>query len=216
MFCRKWWEVLCRISILKKLWKLYGKHVIQSTWAPVKAYLFLEHLSGLQARFWFWETCWFMSVQTAIICIKYAFIIIPISRDWLFMFRREQSHISSYIEILNLGSCRNRNIFNIHLLQIYNFCLFFAVAKKIKFVLELNMFPQQHMVLLVIKSKATWQEAIFLFIPKVSKLVNWQNLYYKRVILTVQCLIFKMLTHGHLGHSSTHIHVEAFRYGWKK
>ena len=65
------------------------------------------------------------------------------------MFRREQSNIISYIEILNLGSCRNRNIFHINLLQIYNFCLFFVVAKKIIFVLELNMFPQEHMVLLV-------------------------------------------------------------------
>ena len=26
---------------------MYGRHVIQPTWAPVKAYLFLEHLSGL-------------------------------------------------------------------------------------------------------------------------------------------------------------------------
>ena len=143
------------------------------------------------------------------------FIIIPISRDWLFMFRREQSHIISYIEILNLGSCRNRNIFHINLLQIYNFCPFFAVAKKCYFCFRAEyVSPTAHC--LFGYSKATWQEAIFLFIPKVSKLVKSQNLWYKRVSLTVQFLICKMLTHGHLDHKSTHIHVEAFCYGWKK
>ena len=65
-------------------------------------------------------------------------------------------------------------------------------------------------------SKATWQEAIFLFIPKVFKLVKSQNLWYKRVSPTVQFLICKMLTHGHLDHKSTHIHVVAFCHGWKK
>ena len=156
-----------------------------------------------------------MSVQTAIICIKYPLycIIIPISRDWLFMFRREQSHIGSYIEILNLGSCRNRNIFHINLLQIYNFCPFFAVAKNICFRAE-YVSPTAHG--LVGYSKTTWQEAIFLFIPKVFKLVKSQNLWYKRVSPTVQFLICKMLTHGHLDHKSTHIHVVAFCYGWKK